>query len=458
MTTIRYNLDAERAVLGGVLVHAQALALAKPLLPSGREFHDSGHGAMWDAILGLAASGATIDEVTIAGAMTRAAKSLVDITQLRFYAAKRWEHVEGHARIVADLAAARRIESAAERVGLKAKDPSTSVLELSSFATSEINAAAQRRSVVEPVSIGACADAFLDGIVSAAEKGRSMMGAPTGLSRLDHALCGLRPGQLVILAARPAMGKSAMAAKFARAVAETGKTALFFSLEMTRAELTERIVCEEAMLDANEVRRDTTNAYLAALTAATAKVWSLPLYIDDDPRVTAADIRARALAMHAKSPLGVIVVDYLTKVRPNPAAKNRSRENEVSECAQELKSIAKELGVPLVALAQLNRDCEDQADKRPMMSHLRESGQIEQEADAVLFLYRDEYYRKGDSDSPGIVEIIIAKCRGGTPGTVEARFIPHLTRFENLEVHDVEAIRAANARPTANASRFRRPA
>lgn len=465
MNTIRFNHEAERAVLGGVLVFREGVTVARTVLADdGSDFHEQHHAAMWRAMVSLDVQRIVIDEVTLGEELRRQEREnvvrfSVSIEQLRFHAAKSWQRIDAHARIIADLAMARRVERAGEHVMLKSSDPSVSPIELAAFATREVTSAAQRRDITEPKSIADITLEYFEDIEAAANRGRAIAGFRTGIQRLDVMIGGYERGKLYIIAARPAMGKSALAGKASRTVAEDEhEPSLFFSCEMPRKQVIERMVCEEAGVDSRDAKVPTP-AILGMLSAASQRLFALPVYIDDDPRVTTADIRARALAMKNRGGLGVVIVDYLTKVKSPPGMqRNRSRENEVKDIAEELKAIAKELDVAVIALAQLNRDCEDRPDKRPMLSDLRESGQIEQEADVVLFLYRDEYYRREHSDSPGLVEIIVAKQRGGATGTVEARFIKHLTRFEDISAEEVAAIRETHAPPTTGNGRFRRPA
>jgi replicative DNA helicase len=248
----------------------------------------------------------------------------------------------------------------------------------------------------------------------------------------------MHPGQLIIIAARPAMGKTSFILNIALNSAVTsGKPVLFFSLEMPRVELANRLMCAEARVDQGRLRTNLlTQDDVTALTASANRLHSLPIYIDDSGDLTLLELRAKARRVRNERGLSLIVIDYLQLMKSS-RDKVESREREISEISRGLKSLAKELGVPIVALSQLNRGCETRPgkDKRPMMSDLRESGAIEQDADVIMFIYRDEVYNR-DTEDKGIAEIIIAKQRNGPTDTIRLRFVRELTKFENLALDD----------------------
>jgi replicative DNA helicase len=260
---------------------------------------------------------------------------------------------------------------------------------------------------------------------------------------------GMHDGQLIIIAARPAMGKTSLILNITQhAAAAAAKPVLFFSFEMPRVELGNRMVCAEARIDQNRGRTNMlTQDDFRELTAAAARVFGLPVFIDDSGENTLSDIRAKSRRMKVTDGLGLVVIDYLQLMKGEDRnGRDRGREQEISEISRGLKALAKELEVPIVALSQLNRAAETRPgkDRRPQLSDLRESGAIEQDADVVIFIYRDEVYNR-DSDDRGIAEIIVAKQRNGPTDTVRLRFIRELTKFENLSEDDrahVEAPRA----------------
>ena len=264
-------------------------------------------------------------------------------------------------------------------------------------------------------------------------------GVPTGFADLDARTAGLQPTELIILAARPAMGKTSFAMSLAQNAATTaGWPCLVFSLEMSSTQLAERMLCSEARVDSSALRRgqlqrqDMTNLTYAAATLSKA-----PILIDDTPALSLRELRARARRFRSNKELfggkktGLILIDYLQLMRGSPQAAKASREQEISEISRGLKALAKELECPVLALSQLNRSLEQRTDKRPQLSDLRESGAIEQDADVILFIYRDVIYNK-EAENPHIAEVIIGKNRHGATGTVETHFEGRYTRFENL--------------------------
>ena len=275
-------------------------------------------------------------------------------------------------------------------------------------------------------------DAGLDHMEKLYEHGQSLTGVPTGYADLDNLLLGLQPSTLVILGARPSVGKTSLALGIAAEAAVTAsRPVLFFSLEMSHLELTQRLVCAEARVATQLVRSgQLTDDHWNRIGAAMGRLGDAPMWIDDNPSTSVLEIRAKARRKHAElGDLALVVVDYLQLMGGRHSAE--SRQVEVSEISRSLKILARELHCPVLALSQLSRAPEARTDKRPMLADLRESGAIEQDADVVMFLYRDEVY---DADSPdrGIAEVHVAKHRTGPTGTVKLAFLPQYTRFENL--------------------------
>ncbi len=258
-------------------------------------------------------------------------------------------------------------------------------------------------------------------------------GVPTGFADLDYITAGLHPSDLVIVAARPAMGKSAFALNIATNAAVRANTPVaIFSLEMSKEQMTNRILCSEAMVDSNKVRTgkieddDWTKLAEASGTLSTSQI-----FIDDTPGISIMEIRAKCRKLKLEKNIGLVVIDYIQLVQASNK-KNASREQEISEISRSLKILAKEIGVPVIALSQLSRSVEQRPDHRPMLSDLRESGAIEQDADIVMFLYRDDYYNE-DSEKKNIAEVILAKHRAGSTGTVELAWLGSYTKFANLD-------------------------
>ena len=264
------------------------------------------------------------------------------------------------------------------------------------------------------------------------QKGR-LSGTSTGFADLDLKTSGLHDSDLLIVAARPAMGKSAFAINIATNVAvQSGKGVAIFNLEMSKDQVGNRILCSEALVDSNKVRTGKLDDEdWMKIATATSRLSEAPIYIDDTPGITVMEIRAKCRKLKLEKDIGVVVIDYLQLVQAS-SKKNASREQEISEISRALKILAKELQIPVIALSQLSRSAEKRDDKRPMLSDLRESGAIEQDADIVFFLYRDDYYNP-DSEEKNVAEVIIAKHRGGSTGTVKLSWLPSYTKFGNLD-------------------------
>src|ERR1700694_2345163 len=276
---------------------------------------------------------------------------------------------------------------------------------------------------------------LLLGVFQSLEKRHEQKGDRTGVTSgyrdVDDYTAGWQPGNLVIVAARPAMGKTSMALNMAVAAAKDEKKPVaVFSLEMTKQELVERLISSESRLDASNLRKGAIkNEEWEKISHSMGVLHDLPLYLDDSGTVTITEIRSRCRRLKSKTGLAAIFIDYLQLVRPSTMGKVVNRNEELSEICRTLKATAKDLEVPIIALAQLNRAVETRQDKRPMLSDLRDSGAIEQEADLVTFLYRDEYYHKESTPDPGLTEFIIAKHRAGRVGTIKLRFLQEHTLF-----------------------------
>ena len=271
------------------------------------------------------------------------------------------------------------------------------------------------------------------------ERGSAIVGVPSGFIDLDHRTTGFKGSSLIVLAARPGMGKSALAINIAtNAALKNGIGSVIFNLEMSKVELTKRILSSEAMVDNKNINTGTMNAdEMARLGMAGKLLSNAQIYIDDTPGINIMEIRAKARRLKLEKNIGLIVIDYLQLIEP-VGRRNGTREQEISEISRALKKLAMELDIPIIALSQLSRSAEKgEKGKRPMLSDLRESGAIEQDADMVLFIYRDDYYDK-ETEKRNIAEIILAKNRGGSVGTVELLWMGNFTKFENLGDRDDE--------------------
>ncbi len=420
------------------------------------DFYDAKHEAIYGAMVELDQRSRPIDLITVAEEMRRSG-SLAKLSAVgnEAYLAElankiaTVENIAQHARIVRSKATMRRLILAADTIMQKGYSDQIEVEEYIDQAQSavfEIQSRSNRQSY-EPVR------RVLHGAIKALEaryhRKQAVTGVPTGYAVLDEMTAGLQPGELIIIAARPSMGKTAFVMNLCQNAAfdeqhgnalRRGVPVLIFSLEMSKESLIERVLCSEAHVESQKLRsgflesRDWIN-----ITKAASRIAEAPMWIDDSGAPSLMEIRAKCRRWRSDPnvfpdglvQLGFVVIDYLQLVHGTPQGREHSREREISEISRGLKALAKELRVPVVALSQLNRSVEQRADKRPQLSDLRESGAIEQDADLISFIYRDEMYNK-ESPDKGIAEIIIGKQRNGPTGTARLAFLNQYTRFENL--------------------------
>ncbi len=460
-----HDLDAEAAVLSAVLLTAEAFDRVQETL-SPEHFYAEAHRRIFEAVLDLHGSGKQVDLVTVAGWL-RDRERVAQVGGMEYLAqlsdaTPAVAHVEAHARIIREKWRMRQLIATCQRVAAEGYSNSE---EVQAFIDSAEQAVFDIARVPEGSSVVAVKDAIHGAfqiLAEAAKRGGGITGTPTGYKQLDRKIAGLHPGDLYIVAGRPGMGKTSLVLNMAVNVAmprrravddsadaygegeieEAGDGVAFFSLEMPREQLAARLLAVEARVDVSrirsgEIRREDWNK----LTDAAARLGRLPIWLDDTPALTLLDLRAKIRRLQADvkrgdSPggpgkLGLVCIDYLQLMQGRRDA--GSREQEISELSRGLKQLAKEMGVPVMALSQLNRSVETRTtkDKRPQLSDLRESGAIEQDADAIFFIYRDEYYFK-DSPDRGIAEIIVAKQRNGPTGSVKVKFTSEFTRFDDL--------------------------
>jgi replicative DNA helicase len=435
-----HNLDAEASVLGGVLLRNEVLSLLDKL--ETEDFYDPRHQAIFAAIQALENTSRPIDEVTLEAQLMQMGKleavgGLAYLSQLGLRVPTT-DNVVHYATIVRELNAARRLMLAASEVAARGYEEYGEIQDYLDEAEAKIFEVTQRtqRGSAEHIKI------LLKQVFSSLDQrfraAGGITGVPSGFRDLDEKTAGFQPTELTILAARPAMGKTSFALSIARnCAAEHGFPVLVFSLEMSSGQLAERLLCSEAKIDSIGLRRgqlqrqDLTNMTYAADTLSKA-----PIVIDDTPALSLRELRASARRFMADKELrkdkefGLIIVDYL-QLMQGRRDRSTSREQEISEISRGLKSLAKEIHCPIIALSQLNRSLESRPDKRPQLSDLRESGAIEQDADLILFIYRDVVYNK-ESEDPNVAEVILGKNRHGATGTVKTFFEGRYTRFDNL--------------------------
>ncbi|HEX6311071.1 MAG TPA: replicative DNA helicase [Acidimicrobiia bacterium] len=433
-----HNLEAEESLLGAMLLSRDAITAAVEARVDATDFYKPAHGHVFEAVMALYGQGEPVDPVTVAEELRRA--ELLDVlggkaTLLRIQAATPASANAGHyATIVGELALLRRLIAVAgdiAEMGYEAPDDVTETLDRAESLVFEV---AEKRVAESLTGISDALQTTLDQLESMYGRDGDITGVPTGYVDLDDLLLGLQPSNLVIVAARPGMGKTSFALGAAANVAmESRRPTLFFSMEMGNLELTKRLLAGEARVDARKLwNGNIPEGDWTRLSHAVGRLAEAPLFIDDNPHTTVMEMRAKARRVKARyGDLGMIVVDYIQLMSSGARARAENRQVEVSELSRGLKILARELDCPVMALSQLNRQLEYRQDKRPMLADLRESGGLEQDADVVAFIYRDEVYNP-ESDQRGTAEIIVSKHRNGPTGHTRLAFLDHFTKFANM--------------------------
>lgn len=429
-----HSLEAEVSVLGAAMLSRAAASDAVELLRVD-DFYRNAHRVVFEAVQQLTAAGEPVDTVTITEWLARhdrldevgGPSGVHELTVAVPTAA----NASYYARIVREKALLRRLIDAGTAVVKLGYESTEDPEQVVDRAESMIYDVAQSNTTSEYARLGELLNASFEQLEKLAEQNSDVTGLATGFDDLDRLTAGLQPQNLVIVAARPAMGKSSLALGVTHFVtARLGVPAILFSLEMSKIEIVNRLLSSEAKIDSSRIRTGKLDdADWRKLGDALGALAEAPLFIDDTPSITLMEIRAKCRRLKQKHGLGLVVIDYLQLMQSS--RRTESRQQEVAEISRGLKMLAKELDVPVMALSQLSRQPESRADKRPQLADLRESGSIEQDADIVAFIYRDEVY---DEDTPdrGIAEIILAKHRNGPTGIVRLAFLDHLTKFANL--------------------------
>jgi len=428
---------AERAVIGSIIIDNSVvddvLTLVKPA-----DFWNPRHQVIFQAIVELHAQSSPIDGVTLPRALIKADR--VDVAGGLEYVSDLTTHVADTSRArhyaltVKEDAIRRKAYAAGKRLSEKSIDMGTPVGELLTFTSQVGEELAEAQTTGKGlISIADATQATVDHIQRLRNNQAAITGVPTGLTELDRLTAGLQPTDQIILAGRPSMGKTAFALYLARYMAMVyNYPVAIFSVEMSLLQLHLRLLCSESGVNAQAVRTgQMTDEEAALLNDAVDRIYDAPIYIDEMPG-TIEELKVKARAAHKKYQLKAIILDYIQLMDDSDIG--GSREQEIARRSRELKRLAKELEVPCLTLAQLNRSLESRQDKRPVMSDLRESGSLEQDADLIMFMYRDEVYNKDiDPDQKGVCEIIIAKQRNGPTGTVKVMFEKETGRFSDLE-------------------------
>lgn len=431
------NLEAEQAVLGAILLQAEALITAMERV-STEDFYDKSHQLIYESMIQLSEDNQPIDLITLTSLMQDKGQ-LEDIGGVSYLAklaqaVPTAANVDYYAQIIEEKSMLRRLIRTATTIVSEGYAGGEDVSGMLSDAERKILEISNRRSSSGFIAIRDVLMEVFDKVETLYQNKGNTTGIPSGFVDLDKMTSGFQRNDLIIVAARPSVGKTAFALNIAQNVAvRANETVAIFSLEMSAAQLVQRMICAEANLDANVMRNGEFKGDddWSKLTMGIAALSEAEIYIDDTPGITVADIRAKCRRLKKEKGLGMIVIDYLQLIQGRGKS-GENRQQEVSEISRTLKQIARELDVPVIALSQLSRGVEQRQDKRPMMSDLRESGSIEQDADIVAFLYRDDYYNQ-ETEKKNIIEIIIAKQRNGPVGTVELVFLKNFNKFVNYE-------------------------
>jgi replicative DNA helicase len=428
------QIEAEQSLLGGILVDSSGLPAALEIL-KGDEFYKESHRIIFTAIQDLFEDNEPIDILTVTNLLDHR-KQLEGVGGASYLAAltdvmPTASNVGAYAKIVSEKAVLRKLIQSANEIVASAYGGGKSSDEILDSAESAIFRVAERRIKNSYFPLKEVIKKNIEQIERYQEYRESVTGVTSGYKDLDKQTAGFQKSDLIIIAARPSMGKTAFALCIARnAAVEGGVPVGFFSLEMSKEQLAMRLLCSEARVDSQKIRSGfLSQQECGKLLQAAGKYMDVPIYIDDTPGISPLELRAKARRMMADQGLGMVMVDYLQLMRGRDSER---REQEISDISRSLKGLAKELDIPVIALAQLNRKVEERTDKRPMLSDLRESGAIEQDADVIAFIYRDEVYTKQACKEPGVAEIIIGKQRNGPAGgTVKLTYINTYTRFED---------------------------
>ena len=433
LATPPHSAEAEESVLGAVLMSSDAANIALERLHP-EDFYRPAHQAIFQAVVDLFDANEPIDAVTLSEGLRRAdmlerVGGVAFLTNL-IDAVPTASNVDYYAGIVEEHALRRRLQRTGGHLGVLATAMDRPIADVLDKAEQSVFAVSERRigEGLAPI------DPLLGPAIEKAEElqraGDEVTGMSTGYRDIDMKLGGLHPTNLIVLAARPGMGKTSLALNIAQNVAVQDKPVAVFSLEMSREEIVTRMLCAQGRIDSQRLRSGRlTESDFSKLSSAASVLYKKPIFVDDSPGLTVTEIRAKARRMRRRPGLELIVVDYIQLMH---AAGGENRQQEIATISRQLKGLARELKVPIVAISQLNRSLETREDKRPRLGDLRESGAIEQDADVVMFIYRHEYYHPEAQETKGIAEVNISKHRQGAIGRVDMTFLPEFTLFADM--------------------------
>lgn len=429
-----HSLEAEQSVIGSMIMNKDAIVAAAEIITS-EDFYGKQYGILFDAMVELDEEGKPVDLITLQNRL-REKNVAPEISSMEYVkellaTVPTSANVRHYARIVADKSMLRKIIKTNESIAGICYTESEKIEDILATTEHDIFNLLQNKSAGDYVPIRDVVVNALNKIEAASKTKGSVTGFSTGFIDLDYMTAGFQPSDLILVAARPSMGKTAFVLNIAQHMAfRNDVTVAIFSLEMSKEQLVNRLLSLESKVDSQSIRTgNLTDDDWVSLIEGAGIIGNSHLIIDDTPAISITELRSKCRKYKLEHNLGVIMIDYLQLMT---GGKSESRQQEISEISRSLKALARELNVPVVALSQLSRAVEQRPDHRPMLSDLRESGAIEQDADMVMFIYRDDYYNK-DTEKKNVAEIIIAKQRNGSIGTVELVWMPQYTKFANMK-------------------------
>lgn len=430
-----HSIEAEQSVIGSMIMDREAIVVASELI-TGEDFYSKQYGILFEAMVELHDEGSPVDLVTLQNRL-REKDVPPEISSLEYVrelitAVPTSANIKHYANIVAEKSTLRRLIRLNEEIANTCYAGKESLEMILEETEKKVFNLVQHRNTEEFVPIRQVVMNAMEKIELAAKNKGAVTGISTGFIDLDYRTAGMQPSDLVLIAARPSMGKTAFVLNIAQHVAFKAKqTVAIFSLEMSKEQLVNRLFSLQSGVDAQNLRTGKlSDAEWADLIESAGVIGKSNLIIDDTPGISISELRSKCRKYKLEHDLKMIIIDYLQLM--SGSGRSDSRQQEISDISRSLKSLARELGVPVLALSQLSRAVEQRPDHRPMLSDLRESGAIEQDADVVMFIYRDDYYNK-DTDLKGIAEIIIAKQRNGPIGTINLVWLPEYTKFANMQ-------------------------
>ena len=419
-------------MLGAVLLSEDAVNEVMDRLDP-EDFYIPAHQAIYEAMRELFDGNQAIDTVTVSEVLRRRGEleKIGGVAYLNRLAdiVPAISNIVFYAGIVEEHGRRRDLIRAGASVTDIAFDIDEEIVNVLDRAEQTVLGVAERRTSHTLLEVGPMFQQVLETIEALEQKGSDLTGLATGFRDLDKKLAGLQPANLIVVAARPSMGKTSFALNVATNLAVQGETVALFSLEMSKEEIVSRILASVGRVDSMKLRSGQLGPLWQRVVDAASRMYKAPIYIDDSPVVTVTDIRAKCRRLKRRHGLSLVVVDYLQLMQ---ATNRENRQQEIAEISRNLKNLARELHVPIIAVSQLNRSLESREDKRPRLSDLRDSGSIEQDSDVVMFIYRHEYYHPEEQEKKGLAEVIVAKHRAGATGSVDMAFLPEFTRFADL--------------------------